>query len=64
MERSWVVALGMMLVLEGVIPFLFPGQWREAFNRIARLSDGQIRFLGLTTLLGGIAMFVLVHFYS
>lgn len=64
MERSWSVALGMMLVLARIISFLFPGQWREVFNRIASLSDGRISFLGVAALLGGFAALVLVHFYS
>jgi uncharacterized protein YjeT (DUF2065 family) len=53
-----------MLVLEGVLPFLFPKQWRETFSRILRLSDGQIRFLGLAALLCGAATLALVHLLS
>lgn len=51
-----------MLLLEGLIPFFFPRLWREAFNRIARLSDGQIRFLGMIALLGGFVMLALIHY--
>jgi uncharacterized protein YjeT (DUF2065 family) len=61
---SWIVALGLMLLFEGIIPFLMPRQWREAFNRITRLSDGQIRFLGLIALLCGLAIIGMVHFFS
>lgn len=64
MESSLAIALGLMLLLEGVIPFLFPRQWRDTFNRITRLSDGQIRFLGLIALLCGLVTLGLVHFYS
>jgi uncharacterized protein YjeT (DUF2065 family) len=53
-----------MLLLEGIIPFLFPKQWRDTFNRIMRLSDGQIRSLGLIALICGLATLVAVHFYS
>lgn len=63
-ESSLAIALGLMLLLEGVIPFLFPRQWRDTFNRITRLSDGQIRFLGLIALLCGLVTLGLVHFYS
>jgi hypothetical protein len=63
-ESSWVVALGLMLLLEGIFPFLFPGKWRDTFNRITQLSDGQIRFLGMIALLCGLVMLALVRIYS
>lgn len=63
MECSLAVALGLMLLLEGVIPFLFPKQWRDTFNRITQLSDGQIRFLGLVAVLCGLVMLTLVRYY-
>ena len=50
-----------MLLLEGIIPFFFPKQWRDTFNRIVRLSDGQIRFLGLLALLGGLTVLAFVY---
>jgi uncharacterized protein len=53
-KNSFIVAIGMMLLLEGVIPFLFPRQWRDTFVRITRFSDGQIRFFGLVALLCGL----------
>lgn len=54
----------MMLLLEGIIPFLFPKQWRAALSRIMDLSDGQIRFLGLIALVGGLILIGLVRFLS
>jgi uncharacterized protein YjeT (DUF2065 family) len=63
-NSSWTIALGLMLLFEGVIPFFFPKQWREAFDRITRLSDGQIRFLGLIALLCGLALLGLVQLFS
>lgn len=53
------MAFGLLLLLEGVVPFLFPKQWREAFQRILQFSDGQIRFIGLTALLGGLLLLAL-----
>lgn len=43
-------AFGLMLVMEGLLPFLSPRQWRAIFLRAAQLSDGQIRFLGCASL--------------
>jgi hypothetical protein len=58
------MAMGLMLLLEGIIPFLFPRRWRDIVNRVIQLSDGQIRFLGLIALMGGLASLALVNFYS
>ena len=48
-----------MLVLEGIMPFLAPAAWRETFRRLIQLSDGQIRFIGLTSMLIGLALLML-----
>jgi uncharacterized protein YjeT (DUF2065 family) len=55
-KNPWLVAFALMLLLEGVVPFLFPKQWRETFRRILQLSDGQLRFLGLAALLSGLLL--------
>ena len=60
MTSSLLIALALMLVLEGLLPFLAPGRWRETFRRLIALSDGQIRFVGLTSML--IGLFLLMVF--
>lgn len=49
-------ALALMLVAEGLLPFLSPESWRRVFQKATQMSDGQIRFLGLTSMLAGLAM--------
>lgn len=56
MMEYWLLALGLMLVLEGITPFLFPRMWREALSKLAQLQDGQMRFVGLTLMLSGLLM--------
>jgi uncharacterized protein len=52
-----LAALGLMLVLEGLMPLVSPNGWRGAMRRIAALRDGQIRFMGLAaTLLGAVLL--------
>ena len=54
---DWVWgALALMLVFEGLLPFLSPGRWRTMFERATRLSDGQIRFVGLSSMLIGVVL--------
>jgi hypothetical protein len=58
----WDIALSavaLMLVAEGVLPFLSPPSWRRIFERALEMSDGQIRFLGLVSVVCGLAMLVL-----
>ena len=51
-----VGALALMLVIEGLLPFLSPASWRQMFERATRLSDGQIRFIGLISLVAGLVL--------
>ena len=45
-----------MLIIEGVMPFCAPGVWRETFRRIIEMSDGQVRFIGLISMLCGLLL--------
>ena len=57
---DWVMgAMALMLVFEGFLPFLSPTAWRQVFERALKLSDGQIRFIGLTSMLAGLLMLYL-----
>jgi len=47
-------ALALMLVLEGLLPFFSPVTWRKVFERVLGMSDGQVRFLGLSSMLVGL----------
>ena len=61
----WDVALSavaLMLVVEGLLPFVRPVSWRRVFERALQMSDGQIRFLGLVSVVAGLAM--LLAFWS
>jgi uncharacterized protein YjeT (DUF2065 family) len=50
------MALGFMLVLEGVLPLLAPRAWRQTFQRMIALQDGQLRFIGLASVAGGLLL--------
>ena len=54
-----LAACALMLVLEGLLPFFSPTAWRRLFEQATRLSDGQIRFLGLSSMLLGIVLLLL-----
>jgi uncharacterized protein YjeT (DUF2065 family) len=60
MGNSLLLAFALMLVIEGILPFLAPARWRETFLQLARLADGQIRFIGLVSMLIGLLLMFLV----
>lgn len=56
MLSYWLLALGLMLVLEGITPFIFPAAWRAALAKLSAMQDGQVRFVGLTSMLSGLLL--------
>ena len=62
MGKYLLTALALMLVIEGVLPFLAPGLWRETFRRIIETSDGQVRFIGLASMLAGVLLLLFAAF--
>ncbi len=52
----WLLGLAMMLIVEGLLPFVLPQLWRETFAKLLTLSDGQLRFIGITAMLSGLLL--------
>ena len=57
--NTLMTAVALMLVIEGLLPFLLPAVWRDAFRRLTEMSDGQIRFVGLSSMLAGLLLLFL-----
>lgn len=56
-----LTAIALMLIIEGLLPFLMPLLWRETFRKLIALSDGQIRFLGLSSMLVGLLLLLIAR---
>jgi uncharacterized protein YjeT (DUF2065 family) len=54
-----LAALALMLVFEGLLPFLSPQTWRRLFERATQLGDGQVRFIGLSCMIVGLTLLLL-----
>ncbi len=54
-----MLATGLMLILEGIGPFVAPKGWREMFSKLVKLNDGQLRFIGLASIVVGVLIVVL-----
>ncbi len=54
--EAWWLALGLVLIFEGLLPMVAPARWRRLFEQMLQLGDGQIRFFGLWLVLAGLAL--------
>jgi uncharacterized protein YjeT (DUF2065 family) len=59
-DSLWT-AFALVLVVEGLLPLFAPRLWRESFAKLVTLTDGQLRFIGLASILMGLAWFWLVR---
>jgi uncharacterized protein YjeT (DUF2065 family) len=59
--EAFLAACALVLVLEGLLPLLAPRAWREAFRRLTELSDGQLRFVGLISIVIGIMVLLVMY---
>jgi uncharacterized protein len=53
---TFLTALALVLIIEGLLPFLSPKGWRGVFEKVLQLSDGQIRFYGLASMTVGLVL--------
>lgn len=60
MGESLLAAFALVFVVEGLLPLVAPALWRESFRRLVLLTDGQLRFVGLLSIVIGLAGFWLV----
>jgi len=54
-DTLWM-ALALVLVIEGLVPFVSPANWRRMFAQLLQLSDGQIRTFALVSISVGLLM--------
>jgi uncharacterized protein YjeT (DUF2065 family) len=59
MAQTLLIAFALMLVFEGLMPLLSPQRWRQVFEQVLKLHDGQIRFFGLCSVLIGLLLLAL-----
>ncbi len=58
---SFLIALGLVLILEGIVPLVFPTIWKDTFRRITLLENGQLRFIGLMAVVAGNVVLLAMH---
>jgi len=60
--ESLLAALALVLVIEGLLPFVAPRLWRESFRKLVELTDGQLRFIGIVSIAVGLIGFWLIRY--
>lgn len=61
MWQHLAIGVSLMLVVEGVIPFLYPRRWKSMVETLARVDDRTMRIMGLISMLLGLGLLYLVH---
>jgi len=61
MWRDFGVAICLMLVLEGILPFLYPQRWRKAVHMLSQIDNRTMRIMGLVSMLMGVGLLYLIH---
>lgn len=59
MDTNIVLAIGLVFIIEGFLPALFPNRWRDYLLKIADMPVGSIRFMGMMVLALGIIILLL-----
>ena len=61
MIEKLVIAACLMLVLEGMMPFIAPTSWRQMMLKIVTMNDSSIRVMGLISMLLGVGLLYIVN---
>ena len=61
MWHEITVAVALLLVIEGLLPFISPGRWRNMVKMAATLDDRSMRVVGFVSMLSGIGLLYLVN---
>ncbi|MFK7997839.1 MAG: DUF2065 domain-containing protein [Granulosicoccus sp.] len=56
-----MTAVCLVLVLEGILPFLNPAGYKRAVRAMLEISDGQLRIVGLSSMIAGVLLLALIR---
>ena len=61
MWHELAVAFCLMLVIEGIIPFVSPGRWRKMVLVLDQVDDNTMRMIGLGSMLAGMVLLLIIN---
>ncbi|WP_271273304.1 DUF2065 domain-containing protein [Aliamphritea hakodatensis] len=56
-----LIGFSLMLIIEGIVPFLYPGRWRRLVQQLANISDKALRITGLISMLAGLCILYMIN---
>lgn len=59
-EKLWI-ALALIFVIEGIMPFLNPTGWRKTLRQVSEMKDKTLRIIGLSSMIFGVILLYLVN---
>ena len=60
-EHPIIAAVALVLVLEGIMPFLAPQQWKQMLQQISQMSDKNLRIMGAVMMIVGAVLFKMIQ---
>lgn len=60
LKSTLLTAIGLMLVFEGILPLIAPQAWRQTFQRLLTFNNGQLRFVGIMSMLIGLLIITII----
>lgn len=61
MLHELAVAFCLMLVIEGILPFVAPARWRHLLEAVEQVDNGTLRLIGLASMLTGTGLLYLIN---
>jgi hypothetical protein len=61
MWQQFGIAIALLLVIEGIIPFLSPTGWRKTLQIISEMPDEKVRLIGFVSMISGVILLYLIH---
>ena len=55
------IAFALLLVIEGILPFLNPSGWQKTLRTISEMPTGKVRVIGLLSMIIGVILLYLIH---
>ncbi|MEK9712928.1 MAG: DUF2065 domain-containing protein [Thalassolituus sp.] len=56
------IAVSLVFIIEGIVPFLYPERWRKLVSQLAHIDNRTMRFTGLASMLVGVALLYLIKY--
>lgn len=61
MWQYFMLGIGLLLVFEGILPFMMPERYKQFMRKMAELPERSLRLTGLILMLVGLALLIMLR---